>query len=60
MAFEFTKPLLKTGECVSLLPIWLFSDLHGTLLKIGLKPLASFQKGFVKIRETVQPMGRKG
>jgi hypothetical protein len=29
-------------------------------LKSGLKPLASFQKGFVKIREIFQPIGREG
>jgi hypothetical protein len=38
----------------------LFSDLHRTQLKSGLKPLASFQKGFVKIREIFQPIGREG
>jgi hypothetical protein len=28
-------------------------------LKGGLKPLASFQKGFGKIREMFQPIGRR-
>jgi hypothetical protein len=38
----------------------LFSDLHRTLFKSSLKPLASFQKGFIKIPELFQPKGRKG
>jgi hypothetical protein len=38
----------------------LFLDLHITLLKSGLMPLASFLKGFVKIREMIQPIGREG
>jgi hypothetical protein len=29
-------------------------------VKSGLEPLAAFQKGFVKIREMFQPIGRKG
>jgi hypothetical protein len=37
----------------------LFSDLHRTLLKSGLKPLISFKKGFVKIWEMFQPIGRE-
>ncbi len=38
----------------------LSSDLHRTFLESGLKPLAAFQKGFVKIWEMFQPIGRKG
>jgi hypothetical protein len=38
----------------------LFTDLHRTLLKSGLKLLASFQKGYVKIREMFQPIRIEG
>jgi hypothetical protein len=37
----------------------LFWDLHRTLLKSGLEPLASFQEDFVKMWEMFQPIGRK-
>jgi hypothetical protein len=40
--------------------LMLFSDLHRTLLKSDLKLLASFQKGFLKIRKMFQPIGREG
>jgi hypothetical protein len=54
--------LLKTGRVLLPSFYWLihFSDLHRTLLKNVRQLLAAFQKGFVKIREMYQPIGRQG
>jgi hypothetical protein len=53
-SFEDRRVRFASSYCLIL-----FSDLHRTPLKSGLKPFASFQKGFVKIKEIFQLIGRE-